>query len=161
MSTPMNNQQYLWRGKREEALAFLDAARLKKELTFDELAQRIDVNKIWLASAFKGQQWVPEQYAEKIAKELGVSKEEAAVLSEHPYKGNVDPILYRLHEVIDTYGPAIKEIIHEEFGDGNGIMSAIDFELDVAKKEHPSGDRIIITFNGKFLPYSSHGKYPW
>lgn len=161
MSTPMNNQQYLWRGKREEALAFLDAARLKKELTFDELAQRIDVNKIWLASAFKGQQWVPEQYAEKIAKELGVSKEEAAVLCEHPYKGNVDPILYRLHEVIDTYGPAIKEIIHEEFGDGNGIMSAIDFELDVAKKEHPSGDRIIITFNGKFLPYSSHGKYPW
>lgn len=161
MSTPMNNQQYLWRGKREEALAFLDAARLKKELTFDELAQRIDVNKIWLASAFKGQQWVPEQYVEKIAKELGVSKEEAAVLSEHPYKGNVDPILYRLHEVIDTYGPAIKEIIHEEFGDGNGIMSAIDFELDVAKKEHPSGDRIIITFNGKFLPYSSHGKYPW
>lgn len=157
----MNNQQYLWRGKREEALAFLDAARLKKELTFDELAQRIDVNKIWLASAFKGQQWVPEQYVEKIAKELGVSKEEAAVLSEHPYKGNVDPILYRLHEVIDTYGPAIKEIIHEEFGDGNGIMSAIDFELDVAKKEHPSGDRIIITFNGKFLPYSSHGKYPW
>lgn len=161
MSTPMNNQQYLWRGKREEALAFLDAARLKKELTFEELAKRIEVNKIWLASAFKGQQWVPPAYAEQIAKELGVSKEEVAVLTEHPYKGNVDPILYRLHEVFDTYGPAIKEIIHEEFGDGNGIMSAIDFEVDVDKKEDPTGDRIIITFNGKFLPYSSHGKYPW
>lgn len=161
MSTPMSNQQYLWRGKRDEALTQLDAARLEKGLTFEELAKRIGVNKIWLASAFKGQQWVPQEFTNKIAKELGVSNEEAAVLTEHPYKGNVDPILYRLHEVFDTYGPAIKEIIHEKFGNGNGIMSAIDFEVDVEKKEDPTGDRIIITFNGKFLPYSSHGKYPW
>lgn len=161
MATPMSNQEYLWRGKREEALAFLDAKRREKGITFEALAETIDVNKIWLASAFKGQQWVPAEHIEKIAKEIGVTKEEASVLSEHPYKGNVDPILYRLHEVFDTYGPAIKEIIHEKFGDGNGIMSAIDFEVDVEKKEDPTGDRIIITFNGKFLPYSSHGKYPW
>lgn len=161
MSTPMSNQEYLWRGKRDEALAALDAARLAKNLTFEELAKRLEVNKIWLASAFKGQQWMPESHLTKLATELGVSKEEVAVLGEHPYKGNVDPILYRLHEVFDTYGPAIKEIIHEQFGDGNGIMSAIDFEVDVEKKEDPTGDRIIITFNGKFLPYSSHGKYPW
>ena len=77
-----------------------------------------------------------------------------------PYKGNTDPILYRLHEVIDTYGPAIKDIIHEQ--GGNAIMSAIDFGLDVDVTEDAEGNhRVIIKFDGKLLPYAKKGKYPW
>ena len=75
-------------------------------------------------------------------------------------KGNTDPILYRLHEVIDTYGPAIKDIIHEQ--GGNAIMSAIDFGLDVDITEDAEGNhRVIIKFDGKLLPYAKKGKYPW
>lgn len=157
----MNNKEYQWRGDREKALAKLNEVRIKKGVTYGALAKKLDANRIWVASAFEGQQWVPDEHVKIIAKELDLSEKDLAVLQVHPYKGNVDPILYRLHEVFDTYGPAIKEVIHEEFGDGNGIMSAIDFEIDVKRKEDPTGDRVIITLDGKFLPYGSRGKYPW
>lgn len=159
-ATPMNNKDYLW-GYRKEALAVLVNAKEKKGITYEQLAKVLDVSPTWLASAFMGQQYVPKEYTEKLADELGLSNEEVAVLTEHPYKGNVDPLLYRLHEVFDTFGPAIKEIIHEKFADGNGIMSAIDFSVSVDRKEDPDGDRVIITFDGKYLPYSNKGKYPW
>lgn len=159
-ATPVNNREYLW-DYREKALEVLEKARIEKGLGYSEMAEKLAVSKVWLASAFKGQQYVPAQYIEKLADMLGLSLNEVSVLEEHPYKGNVDPILYRLHEVFDTYGPAIKAIIHEKFGDGNGIMSAIDFSVDVDRVEDPKGDRVVITFNGKFLPYSCKGKYPW
>lgn len=159
-ATPMNNKDYLW-SYRAEALKALRDAKARKGVTYEQLAEALEVNPAWLASAFMGQQYVPKEYAEKLADELGISKEETLVLTEHPYKGNVDPILYRLHEVFDTYGPAIKALIHEKFADGNGIMSAIDFSVSVDRKEDPKGDRVIITFDGKFLPYSCKGKYPW
>lgn len=159
-ATPVNNRDYLW-NYRTEALEVLEKARLENHLSFEEIADKLAVSKVWLASAFKGQQYVPAQYTEKLAEILGLSANIVSVLEEHPYKGNVDPILYRLHEVFDTYGPAIKAIIHEKFGDGNGIMSAIDFSVDVDRVEDPKGDRVVITFNGKFLPYSCKGKYPW
>jgi len=159
-ATPMNNKDYLW-NYRAEKFEALEAARKKKGLTYEEIAKNLGVNKVWLASAFDGQQWMPPQYAAKVADLLGVSREDVAVLEEHPFKGNTDPILYRLHEVFDTYGPAIKRIIHEKFADGNGIMSAIDFSVDVDCVEDPKGDRVIITFDGKFLPYSHKGEYPW
>ncbi|VBB07587.1 cyanate hydratase [Lucifera butyrica] len=159
-ATPVNNRDYLW-DYREKALAVLEKARLEKGLSYEEIAKKLEVSKVWLASTFKGQQFVPADYTEKLATILGLSIADVRVLQEHPYKGNVDPILYRLHEVFDTYGPAIKAIIHEKFGDGNGIMSAIDFSVDVEKVEDPKGDRVVITFNGKFLPYSCKGKYPW
>lgn len=159
-ATPVNNHDYLW-NYREKALEVLEKARLEKALSYEEIAEKLEVSKVWLASAFKGQQYVPAQYTEKLAEILGLSMNVVNVLEEHPYKGNVDPILYRLHEVFDTYGPAIKAIIHEKFSDGNGIMSAIDFSVDVDRVEDPKGDRVVITFNGKFLPYSRKGKYPW
>lgn len=161
MATPMNNQEYNWRGSRDEALAKLDEIRIEKGVTYEALAKKLDANKIWVASAFEGQQWIPDKHVKIIANELGVPESDLAVLQEHPYKGNVDPILYRLHEVFDTYGPAIKKVIHEEFGDGNGIMSAIDFEIHIERKADPTGDRVVITLDGKFLPYGSRGKYPW
>jgi len=159
-ATPMNNKDYLW-SYRAEALSVLEQARMGKGLTYEQIAESLGVNPVWLASAFDGQQWVPPEYRDKLAKILGVSKEAVEVLAEHPFKGNVDPILYRLHEVFDTFGPAIKRIIHEKFADGNGIMSAIDFSVSVDRKEDPKGDRVIITFDGKFLPYSCKGEYPW
>jgi cyanate lyase len=157
---PTSNKEYLWRPEgREEAANKLKAAKVKKGVSYKELAEKIGVNKTWLACAMDGQQWVPQEFADKIAKELGVSAAEVAYLTEHPYKGYADPILYRLHEVFDTFGPALKELIHEEFG--NTIMSAIDFKVDVERRSNPKGDRIIITFDGKALPYSNSGEYPW
>ena len=91
---------------------------------------------------------MPEEYCDKLAEALGIDKSATAFLAEHPYKGNTDPILYRLHEVIDTYGSAIKDIIHEQ--GGNAIMSAIDFGLDVDVTEDAEGNhRVIIKFDGK------------
>ena len=88
---------------------------------------------------------------------LGLEPEVIDVLQEFPLKGSlasavpVDPLIYRFHEITQVYGTAMKAIIHEMFGDG--IMSAIDFEIDIQKKEDPKGERVIVTYNGKFLPY--------
>lgn len=118
------------------------------------------VDKVWLASVFDGQQYVLEGYCFKLANTLGLPESATAFLAEHPYKGNTDPILYRLHEVIDTYGPAIKEIIHEQ--GGNAIMSAIDFGLDAdAITDEEGNHRVILKFDGKLLAYAKKGQYPW
>ena len=155
----MTNADYLAHEKFAAELEKLEAARKAKGLTYEALADKVGVSKVWMASALKGQQWVPEEYCVKIAEVLGVDAADTAFLNIHPYKGNVDPVLYRMHEVLDVYGPAIKEIIHEK--GGNGIMSAIDFSIDVDLVKDPHGDRVILTWNGKLLPYSKQGKYPW
>ena len=157
---PMSNADYLVRLQYGEELAALKAAKKESGLTWEELAAKIGVNKVWLASSFDGQQYVPEEYCEKLAEALGVPASATLFLSEHPYKGNTDPILYRLHEIIDTYGPAIKSIIHEE--GGNAIMSAIDFGLDCDVVTDAEGNhRVVITLDGKLLPYAKKGTYPW
>lgn len=163
-ATPTSNTEFASRDRAE--LADLEAARKAKGITYAALAEQLGVSKMFIASALDGQQILPAECAEKLADILGVDKAATAFLTEHPYKGINDPLLYRFHEAIDTYGPAIKRVIEEEFDDhngngGNGIMSAIDFSIDVERKEDPKGDRVIITFDGKFLPYSRQGKYPW
>ena len=158
--TPTSNEEYLARIQHAEELDYLKKVKKEKGLSYGKIADKIGVNKVWLASAFEGQQYVPEEFCTKLAEMLGIKEETTAFLSEHPYKGNTDPILYRLHEVIDTYGPAIKDIIHEQ--GGNAIMSAIDFGLDVDVTEDEDGNhRVIIKFDGKLLPYAKKGKYPW
>ena len=158
--TPMNNADYLTRLEHADELESVKAAKRASGLTYEQLAELIGVNKVWLASVFEGQQYVPEEYTLKLAEALKISPSATAFLNSHPYKGNTDPILYRLHEVIDTYGPAIKDIIHEQ--GGNAIMSAIDFGLDVDVTEDAEGNhRVIIKFDGKLLPYAKKGKYPW
>jgi len=95
--------------------------------------------------------------AEAAVKVFGLGPEVAEALQQIPMKGSldttvpVDPLIYRFHEITQVYGTTIKAIIHEMFGDG--IMSAIDFEMDIQKKEDPKGDRVVITYSGKFLPY--------
>ncbi len=137
--------------EREAELQVLEKARKEKGIAYEELGKKLGFNAVYMASVFNGQQYVPPDQAEKIALELGVSKKNVEVLSNYPYKGNVDPVIYRLQEIVDVYGPSIKEVIHEKFGDG--IMSAIDFSVEVQKEEDPGGDRVVITLNGKFLPY--------
>ena len=157
--TPMNNADYLTRVQFADELASLQKAVKNAGFTYEELAKQMDVNKVWLTSAIQGQQWVPEEYCKKLAALLSIPEEQTVFLTNHPYKGNTDPILYRLHEVLDTYGPAIKELIHEK--GGNGIMSAIDFAIDVDIVPDEHGDRVVITWNGKLLKYSKMGQYPW
>jgi cyanate lyase len=95
--------------------------------------------------------------ANAVADLLDLASEVTASLQEIPLKGSldqavpVDPLIYRFHEITQVYGTTLKALIHEMFGDG--IMSAIDFELDIQRKEDPKGDRVIVTMNGKFLPY--------
>lgn len=157
--TPMNNSEYLTQLQFQEELVALEKAVKDAGYTYEQLATDLGTNKVWLVSALKGQQWVPEEYCEKLASLLKIPAEKTRFLNTHPYKGNTDPILYRLHEVLDTYGPAIKELIHEK--GGNGIMSAIDFAIDVDIIPDENGDRVVITWNGKLLKYSHKGQYPW
>jgi len=98
----------------------------------------------------------PEE-ARRAAEALGLDPEVERALTRPPMKGAlstsvpVDPLVYRFHEIVQVYGTTIKELIHEEFGDG--IMSAIDFEMTIARKPDPKGDRVVVTLDGKFLPY--------
>lgn len=142
---------------RVEATDHILAAKKQKGLTFDAIATAIGRHKVWTASALLGQATMSAEEAEEATSVLGLGPEIAAALQEIPTKGSVgqtvpvDPLIYRFHEITQVYGTTLKAIIHEMFGDG--IMSAIDFTLDVQKQEDPKGDRVVVTMNGKFLPY--------
>ena len=132
-------------------------AKRKKNLTFEAIARAVGRHKVWVASALLGQSTMSAEEAHKAVEVLGLGADVAVALQEIPTKGSVgqtvpvDPLIYRFHEITQVYGTTLKAIIHEMFGDG--IMSAIDFELDVQRKEDPKGDRVVITLNGKFLSY--------
>jgi cyanate lyase len=142
---------------RKEATEAILAAKKEKGLTWAKIAETVGGDKVWVTSALLGQNSMNAGEAGKAAAVLGLGPEVAAALQEYPMKGSldttvpVDPLIYRFHEVTQVYGTTLKELIHEEFGDG--IMSAIDFELSVERKADPKGDRVVVTFNGKFLPY--------
>ncbi len=143
--------------KREEVTEkILDAMR-EKDLTFEKVAAKIGKHKIWVAAALFGQASMDEKEAKTVVALLGLDPDYAVLLQECPYKGSLetvvptDPLIYRLYEIMAIYGVPMKAIIHEMFGDG--IMSAIDFEIDIRKKEDPKGDRVVIELNGKYLPY--------
>src|SRR5713101_378509 len=129
----------------------------EKGLTFEAIAKAVGRHKVWVTAALMGQGTMSAEEAGKTVQALGLGPDVGAVLQEFPTKGSldstvpVDPLIYRFHEITQVYGTTIKAIIHEMFGDG--IMSAIDFDLDIQKKEDPKGDRVVVTMNGKFLPY--------
>ncbi len=142
---------------REELTRKILEAKRSKGLTWEAIAHQLGRHKVWSAAALMGQHPLSRHEAESVVEFLGLSPEAVDLLQEYPTRGSlgaavpVDPTIYRFYEVIQVYGAALKSIIHEMFGDG--IMSAIDFELDVERRPDPKGDRVIITFNGKFLPY--------
>ncbi|MBI4962900.1 MAG: cyanase [Desulfomonile tiedjei] len=142
---------------KKQASELILQAKKAKGLTWEEIAKEIGGHKCWVTSALLGQNSMSPDEAQKAVNLLGLPPEVAEALTDYPMKGSldetvpVDPLIYRLHEITQVYGTTIKEIIHEAFGDG--IMSAIDFELDIQKKSDPKGDRVVVTYNGKFLPY--------
>jgi cyanate lyase len=142
---------------RAEATEQILSAKSEKKLTFEAIAKAVGRHKVWVTAALLGQATMSAEEAKKATELLGLGPQVTQALQQIPTKGSldqtvpVDPLIYRFHEITQVYGTTLKAIIHEMFGDG--IMSAIDFELDVQKKEDPKGDRVVVTMNGKFLPY--------
>jgi cyanate lyase len=143
--------------RRDEITQQIVTARLAKGLTWQQLADAIDKPVVWTTSALLGQQPIPAELGRVLVEMLGLDESAVPVLASVPMRGGLptavptDPTIYRFYEALQVYGGAIKELIHEQFGDG--IMSAINFSVDVAKKPHPGGERVVVTFDGKFLPY--------
>ncbi|WP_456085465.1 cyanase [Mycobacterium pinniadriaticum] len=142
---------------REELTEQIVVARLAKGLTWQELADAIDRPVMWTTSALLGQHPIPPEQASVLVDLLGLDEAAVPVLAAVPMRGGLpsavptDPTIYRFYEALQVYGGAIKELIHEQFGDG--IMSAINFSVALEKKPHPGGDRVVVSFDGKFLPY--------
>jgi cyanate lyase len=134
--------------------------KVAKGLKWSRVAETIGQSKEWTTAALLGQMQMTREQAEKAAEIFGLTNEERAWLQVVPYKGSLptavptDPLIYRLYELVNVYGSTIKELIHEEFGDG--IMSAIDFSMDVTREPDPHGDRVNIVMSGKFLQYKSY-----
>lgn len=145
---------------REEVTQMILAAKVSKGIQWKQVADAIGLSKEWTTAACLGQMTFNKQQAEIVGEIFSLSDEAVAWLQVVPYKGSLptavptDPLLYRWYEVVSVYGSTIKELIHEEFGDG--IMSAIDFSMDIQREENPNGDRVNVVLSGKFLPYKSY-----
>lgn len=142
---------------RAEATERTLEAKQTTGMSFEELAGLLGRSEVWVATAILGQATMSPEEAQTVGEALGLDAEVASALARIPTRGAfngdvpVDPLLYRLFEIIQVFGPAVKAVINERFGDG--IMSAIDFELGIQRKPDPKGDRVLITLDGKFLPY--------
>ena len=139
----------------------LDIKR-EKGLSWAEIAKQIGgYSPILITAACLGQMKLTKPQAKRAAKLFGLSKGEEALLNEAPYRGSLppgpptDPLIYRFYELVQVYGTTWKELIQEEFGDG--IMSAIDFDMQMERLPNPKGDRVKIVMSGKFLPYKYYG----
>lgn len=133
------------------------AAKREKGLTFADIEQSVGRDEVWIAAVVYRQASASKEEAEKIVSALGLEPEFAEELTIPPLKGSLDPLIptdpmiYRFYEIMQVYGMPVKDVVHEKFGDG--IMSAIDFTIEVEKEEDPKGDRVKIIMCGKFLPY--------
>lgn len=142
---------------KEMATEAILLAKKNKNLTFDDIAEAVGRHPVWTASAIMGQATMNAEEAGKLIDFLELNGSVADALQEIPMKGSLDetiptdPLIYRFHEIVQVYGTTMKAVIHDKFGDG--IMSAIDFTMDIQKKEDPNGDRVVVTLDGKFLPY--------
>jgi len=143
--------------RRTDLVETIITAKLAKTLTWRALAEACGRSEVWTTSALLGQQAMSSEEAAAAGRLLGLSDEQIALLTVPPSKGSLgpttstDPLIYRFHEIVQVYGTTLKELIHEKMGDG--IMSAIDFEMYVEKMPDPKGDRVKVTMHGKFLPY--------
>jgi cyanate lyase len=142
---------------KKEAGAAVVEAKTRLGLTWQQLADAIDAPLAWTTSALLGQHPMSATQADKVAGVLELGPDVVAALRTQPTRGALDdvvptdPTIYRFYEVLQVYGPTIKELIHEKFGDG--IMSAINYRIDVDRREDPGGERVVVTMDGKFLKY--------
>ncbi|MAT64924.1 MAG: cyanase [Gammaproteobacteria bacterium] len=133
-------------------------AKSKSGMGWEELAGKVGLAPVFLTSACLGMNSLKAEAADKLIEALGLPGVVSTALQQYPHKRwdqaiPTDPVIYRWYEIVGVYGETIKELIHEKFGDG--IMSAIDFSMDIDKEESPAGDRVRVTMSGKFLPYKS------
>jgi cyanate lyase len=147
--------------ERHDVTAHILAAKRARGLTFEQIAEQVGADRVWLTAALHGQHPLSGEQAEAVTALLELPPEAARVLEEIPTRGSfdtlppADPTIYRLYEVLQVYGPALKALIHEDFGDG--IMSAITFNVALERRDTDAGPRVRITLDGKFLPYHWEG----
>lgn len=136
------------------------SAKVAKGIQWADVAKAVGLSKEWVTAACLGQMTLDAAQADIVGGLFDLTDEEKKWLQVVPYKGSLptavptDPLLYRWYEVVSVYGSTIKELIHEEFGDG--IMSAIDFSMDIQREADPKGDRVNVVLSGKFLPYKQY-----
>jgi cyanate lyase len=133
-------------------------AKESKSLTWEQIGDAIGMSPVWTTSACLGMNSMPKDSADTLCEFMGLSAEVSTALQQYPTKVwdqsvPTDPLIYRLYEIVGVYGPTLKAVIQEKFGDG--IMSAIDFNMSVERKADPKGDRVVVTMDGKFLPYKA------
>lgn len=134
--------------------------RISKGLKWSDVADKVGLSKEWVTAACLGQMALNSEQAAVVGDLFGLTVDERQWLMVPPYRGSLptsvptDALVYRFYELVNVYGTTFKELIHEEFGDG--IMSAIDFKMDLQREPNPQGDRVNITMSGKFLPYKSY-----
>lgn len=142
---------------RNEVTEKIISAKVSKGLRWEDVAAKLGHSKEWVTALCLGQMTATPEQAKILGKLFGLTAEEQKWLQVVPYKGSLptpvpsDPLIYRWYEIVNVYGTTIKELIHEEFGDG--IMSAIDFSMDISREPDPKGDRVSVVLSGKFLPY--------
>jgi cyanate lyase len=142
---------------KQEAAEAVREAKIRLGLTWARLAEAVGKPVPWTVSALLGQQPMTPEQAWAAVRALKLGEDVQVALQRQPTRGALDapvpadPTIYRFYEIVQVYGPTIKELIHEEFGDG--IMSAINFRFDVKRVPDPAGDRVVVTLDGKFLPY--------
>jgi cyanate lyase len=136
------------------------ATKVQKGLNWADVAAKVGESKEWTTALCLGQMTANAEQAKVLGDIFGLSEDEQKWLKVVPYKGSLptqvptDPLIYRWYEIVNVYGTTIKELIHEEFGDG--IMSAIDFSMDITREPDPKGDRVHVVLSGKFLPYKTY-----
>ena len=140
-----------------ESTQLLLKAKKEKGLTFADIGNLLGLDEVWVASLFYGQSTASDEESDQLLTTLGVGTELKEILTTPPVKRSLDPVIptdpliYRFYEIMQVYGMPMKDVIQEKFGDG--IMSAIDFTINVDKVEDPKGDRVKVSMCGKFLPY--------
>ena len=140
-----------------ESTQLLLKAKKEKGLTFADIGNLLGLDEVWVASLFYGQSTASDEESDQLLTTLDLGTELKEILTTPPVKGSLDPVIptdpliYRFYEIMQVYGMPMKDVIQEKFGDG--IMSAIDFTINVDKVEDPKGDRVKVSMCGKFLPY--------
>jgi cyanate lyase len=145
---------------RDEVTSKIMNCKVAKGIKWRDVAGKVGLSKEWVTAACLGQMTLSDAQAAVVGEIFDLTPEERTWLTVVPYKGSLptsvptDPLIYRFYELVNVYGTTFKELIHEEFGDG--IMSAIDFKMDITREADPKGDRVHINLSGKFLPYKTY-----
>src|ERR1700756_4211371 len=145
---------------RDDVTRKIVETKVARGIRWAEVAAKLGLSKEWTTAACLGQMTLDAKQAAAVGDIFGLDENEIAWLQVVPYKGSLptavptDPLIYRFYELVSVYGTTFKALIHEEFGDG--IMSAIDFDMDLARLPHEKGDRVKIVMSGKYLQYKTY-----